>query len=211
MYRETATVDAVDAGWGAPGGGNDPATRAPGTTPVGDRTRRLPTDEAELGALLETLRPRLWSVALRFTRDSEVAEDVVQGAFEKALRHRWQFRGQARVSTWLHRIVANEALMWLRSERRRAKRTARLADATPEALIDPAPDASTGLASRQAARRLHHEIARLGPEERDVIERCVLPGRSYADYGAERGVHPAAAKSRAFRARRRLQSLLQET
>jgi len=207
VYRETATVDAVDAGWG---GAGEPATQAPETTAAGDRTRRLPTDEAELGALLETLRPRLWSVALRFTRDPEVAEDVVQGAFEKALRHRWQFRGQARVSTWLHRIVANEALMWLRSERRRAKRTARLADAIPEALVDPAPDASAGLASHQAARRLRREIARLGPEERDVIERCVLPGRSYADYGAERGVHPAAAKSRAFRARRRLQALLHE-
>jgi len=150
------------------------------------------------------------TVALRFTRDPDVAHDVVQNAFEKAIRHREQFRGQARVSTWVHRIVANEALMWLRSERRRAKRTGSLAEANPESLVDPTPDAAAGLVRDQAAHQLRLGIARLGEEERDVIERCVLSGRSYAEYGAERGVHPAAAKSRAFRARRRLEALLRD-
>ena len=176
-----------------------------------EQARRLPSADADLGALLQQLRPRLVTVALRFTRDSDVAHDVVQSAFEKAIRHRAQFRGQARVSTWVHRIVANEALMWLRSERRRARRTSSLAEASPESLVDPTPDATAGLARDQAAHRLRQGIARLGEEERDVIERCVLSGRSYAEYGAERGVHPAAAKSRAFRARRRLEALLRDT
>jgi RNA polymerase sigma-70 factor (ECF subfamily) len=203
VYRDAPTVSAARAP-------TLDAARAPTEPRPLERARRLPSREVELGALLEGLRPRMLAVAVRFTRDSDVAHDVVQGAFEKALRHRDQFRGQARVSTWLHRIVANEALMWLRGERRRARRVARLADATPESLIDPTPDAGATLAGRQMAHRLRQGIARLGPEERDVIERCVLPGRSYAEYGAERGVHPAAAKSRAFRARRRLEALLQE-
>lgn len=172
--------------------------------------RRLPSRAVEIGALLEGLRPRMLAVALRFTGDRDAAQDVVQGAFEKALRHREQYRGQAHVSTWLHRIVANEALMWLRGERRRAKRAARLAEALPAPRVDPAPRADVVLADRETARRLRQGIARLAPEERDVIERCILPGRSYAEYGAERGVHPAAAKTRAFRARRRLEALLDE-
>lgn len=197
MYQERPASNPPDA----------PASLAGAGTVA---ARCLPASDRELGALLQELRPRLVAVALRYTRDPEVAHDVVQSAFEKALRHRDQFRGQARVSTWVHRIVANEALMWLRSERRRARRTGSLSEASPEALTDPAPDALAGLAHHQAARRLRKGIARLGDEERDVIERCVLAGRSYADYAADRGVHPAAAKSRAFRARRHLEALLGE-
>jgi len=206
VYRDSTTHEAT---WAAPArdGGSPPRHRP--DLPR-ERTRRLPSGEAELGALLEALRPRMLAVALRFTRDADAAHDVVQGALEKALRHRGQFRGQARVATWLHRIVVNQALMWLRSERRRATRTARLADAPSEALTDPTPDAAAALAGHEAVRRLRRSIARLGPEERDVIERCVLPGRSYAEYGADRGVHPGAAKSRAFRARRHLEALLRE-
>ena len=182
------------------------------TTPQAslERSRQLPDGDERLGALLQELRPRLTAVALRFTRDAEIAHDVVQSAFEKAIRHRDQFRGHARVSTWVHRIVANEALMWLRSERRRDRRTGCLSEANPEALVDPGPDPAAELAEGQARLQLRKGIARLGEEERDVIEGCVLRGRSYAEYGAERGVDPAAAKSRAFRARRHVQAILSE-
>ncbi len=85
--------------------------------------RALPhCDRGRLGALFRSLEPRLTAVALRITRDESTAQDVVQNAFEKALRHGHRFRGECLVSTWMHRIVANEALMWLRSERRRARR-----------------------------------------------------------------------------------------
>jgi RNA polymerase sigma-70 factor (ECF subfamily) len=203
VYQERRTPNAA-----APDGTT--SSRSP-TTPISPASvaaRRLPVCDRELGRLLQDLRPRLVAVALRYTRDPDVAHDVVLGAFEKAIRKRDQFRGQARVSTWIHRIVANEALMWLRSERRRARRLGSLNEVAPEALVDPAPDAVAGLAHHQATRRLRQGIAQLGAEERDVIECCVLQGRSYADYGAERGVHPAAAKSRAFRARRHLEALL---
>ncbi len=173
-----------------------------------DATRTLPISEDALGRLFERLRSRLTAVALRFTRNAEAAEDVVQNAFEKALRHRDQFRGQARVSTWLHRIVANEALMWLRAERRRANRITSPGEREIEEVVDPRPGPVEDFSREEAARLLHDRIAALGPEDRDVIERCVLPERSYGEYGAERGIHPAAAKSRAFRARRRLAVLL---
>lgn len=172
--------------------------------------RQLPLAEECLGELLQSLRPRLEAVALRLTRDGDAAGDVVQSAFEKALRHRAQFRGQARVSTWLHRIVTNEALMWLRSERRRTSRVAPLLDGDVETIADSRPGPLEDLDAHRSVRRLREGIASLGPEERDVIERCVLPGRTYLEYARQRGVHPAAAKSRAFRARRRLQGLLSE-
>jgi len=184
-----------------------PATprTAPGNVPT---TRTLPAGTARLGHLLETLRPRLLAVAGRITRDHDSAADVVQNAFEKVLRKRDQFEGRARVSTWLHRIVANEALMWLRSERRRAARFAPWTDTTEDHVADHRPDPAEHTLRRDEARRLRAALAHLDRSERDVIEGCLLPDRSYRDYGRATGIHPAAAKSRAFRARRRLQAHL---
>ncbi len=171
--------------------------------------RQLPCDDPErLGALLRSLEPRLTAVAFRLTRDETAAEDVVQSAFEKAVRHCRRFRGDSRVSTWLHRIVANEALMWLRAERRRSaacvewnEDDARVADARP----DPADE----LLVRQLGDLLRSGVARLRREERQVLLRCGVEGLSYEQFGAESGIHPAALKTRAFRARRRLGDILQ--
>lgn len=82
----------------------------PPTLPCGDPTR--------MGRLLAGLEPRLTAVARRLLRNPDAAADVVQNAFEKVLRRCEQYRGHAQPSTWMHRIVVNEALMWLRREKR---------------------------------------------------------------------------------------------
>ncbi|GAG33939.1 unnamed protein product, partial [marine sediment metagenome] len=67
---------------------------------------RLPLRDPErMDALIRSLEPRLAAVALGVTKDPDAAQDVLQNAFEKVLRHGEKFRGQARVSTWLYRIV----------------------------------------------------------------------------------------------------------
>jgi RNA polymerase sigma-70 factor (ECF subfamily) len=165
-------------------------------------------DSEQLGVLLRGLEPRLTALALRFTRDADSARDVVQNAFEKALRHGHAFRGKAKVSTWLHRIVANEAMMWLRSERRRSGRAQSVADLDTMDFVDRAPSAPEQLERHQRRERVRAGVRRLKPQERDVVLQCVLADRSYAQFGAEAGVHPAAVKTRAFRARRKLGRIL---
>ncbi len=167
-------------------------------------------DTERMGALLARLEPRLTAVALRITKDPETARDVVQNAFEKVIRHGEQFAGNARVSTWMHRIVANEALMWLRAQRRRE---ALSAEVEVEAFADPldgarGPCPVESLVRRERVAHLRDGITRLSAHERDVVIQCSLAGESYAAYGARTGHHPAAIKSRAFRARRRLRDLL---
>jgi len=159
---------------------------------------------AALGELLQGLEPRMRAVALRYTRDPEVARDVVQTAFEKVLRHRDQFAGRAQPSTWIHRIVANEALMWLRGERRRARYASPAGPLDEIPIADDRPSARDLLEDHERRHQLERGLASLRHEERDVLVRCSLEGRSYEDYGRERGLHPDAVKSRAFRARRRL-------
>ena len=163
-----------------------------------------------MGRLLFELEPRLVATALRITRNRESASDVVQTAFEKALRKgRRQFRGDSLLSTWMHRIVVNEALMWLRSERRRSDRI----QSTPDldALDPEAPDPAldSALATRQETARVRLALAQLRPEDRDVLVRCGLGDESYGEYAHARGLHPAAVKSRAFRARQLLRAILE--
>ncbi len=62
---------------------------------------------------------RLLAVARRFLRSEDDARDAVQDAFLSAFKNIERFEGQARLSTWLHRIVVNAALMKLRTRRRK--------------------------------------------------------------------------------------------
>ena len=150
------------------------------------------------------------AVALRYTRDPEVAKDIVQNAFEKVLRHGSKFRGQSLVSTWIHRIVVNEALMWLRSEGRH--RTVHEDEpSVAAALVDPGAGPEHLADTRQRKAQLFKLMNALSREERDVVLGCALGGASYAEYGARRGIHPAAVKSRAFRARRRLEEAVNKS
>jgi len=172
--------------------------------------RVLPWEDPErLGELLLRLTPKLTAVALRFTRDEDAARDVLQNAFEKAVRYGRRFRGQARVSTWLHRIVTNEALLWLRREKRRARRLVHIEEVRRLRLVDPSPAPPDLASHRECTARLRAAVARLRPEEREVVEHCAL-GRSYAELGRSTGTHPGALKSRAFRARRRLAVMVDE-
>jgi RNA polymerase sigma-70 factor (ECF subfamily) len=70
-------------------------------------------------AMVRVYGGRLLAVARRFTRSDEDAQDVVQSAYLNAFRALDNFEGSAQLSTWLHRIVVNTALMNLRSRRRK--------------------------------------------------------------------------------------------
>src|SRR5437773_10714116 len=63
----------------------------------------------------------LFRTARAILRDDAEAEDALQEAYVQAYRSLGGFRAQAKLSTWLARIVANEALMRLRKQKRRAE------------------------------------------------------------------------------------------
>ena len=179
---------------------------------------RPPADPARPDALpsgeqLGPLRPRMEAVARRIVRSPDAAEDIVQNALEKALRGLPGFDGRARLSTWVHRIVVNESLMWLRTESRRRRRVelASESGAEPERHPDPDADPARPLDARERVAQLRAGLAALPPAEREVLERCALAGESYDAYARRAGIGAAAAKSRAYRARQRLRGWLVST
>src|SRR5262245_65193359 len=103
---------------------------------MNDQRQPIAEDEAE-AALVAGLRagvaaayeemvrshlPRMLATARRVLGNEEDARDAVQDAFLSAFRALNSFEGQSRLSTWLHRIAVNAALMKLRSKRRRPER-----------------------------------------------------------------------------------------
>ena len=82
-------------------------------------------DEEAFEVMVRTYGARLLAVARRFVHNEEDVQDVVQSAYLSAFRALDQFEGNCLLSTWLHRIVVNTALMKLRSRQRK-----------PEALLD---------------------------------------------------------------------------
>lgn len=149
---------------------------------------------------------------MRIVRDREAAEDVVQAGIEKALRKLEQFDGRALLSTWLHRIVVNEALLWLRNEKRYGQRIEEAAGCGPLArpASSTARSAEGQLIAAERAHALHRGLHRLPQAEREVLVACALEGIPHRVFARRHGLAIPTVKSRAFRARRRLESLLED-
>jgi RNA polymerase sigma-70 factor (ECF subfamily) len=163
-------------------------------------------ERAALNQLLAEARPRLLAVALRFVRDRDEAEDVVQDALVKVCRSLTRFEGRAAFTTWLHRIVVNAALDRLR--RRRARRD-RVAD-DPEEDASPAVDGvdertpERVVESREASAVVRGALARLSPAHRDVLVLRELEGESYRDLARLVRCPIGTVMSRLHHARHRL-------
>ena len=100
-------------------------------------------DPDAFGELFRRHRDRMWAVALRTCGDREIAADAVQDGFLAAFRRADSFRGDAAVTTWLHRIVVNACLD--RARRRQARPTVPLPEVETASRGALEPDRDTGL------------------------------------------------------------------
>jgi RNA polymerase sigma-70 factor (ECF subfamily) len=107
---------------------------------------------------------RLLATARRYLSSEDDAQDAVQNAFLSAFKSMKHFNGNSALSTWLHRIVINSALMQLRSKRRR-----------PEEPIDeflPQFD-QAGNWMEDRARTLQPQVSLEASETRRMVRRCI--------------------------------------
>lgn len=149
--------------------------------------------------LVRRNRARMWAVALRTLGDPEEAADAVQDACLSAFRAAGSYRGDARVSTWLHRVVVNACLD--RARRRAARPTVPL----PEQPVASGRDA---LADRETALEVTKGLQALPEEQRVALVLVDLEGLSVAEAAAVLDVPEGTVKSRCSRGRTRLAVLL---
>src|SRR5262245_25546984 len=185
-----------------------------------ERERRLVEglragDERSYETLVREYGPVVLAVTRRILRNEDDARDAFQDAFVQVLKGIRSFRGDSSLSTWLHRIAWNAALMKIRRANRR-----------PEGRLDPwlptydetghrvqnAPaiddDAQSELEREELRQHVRKCVAKLPLRYRAVVVLRDLEEKSTQETAKLLGISEGAVKVRLHRARKALATLL---
>jgi RNA polymerase sigma factor (sigma-70 family) len=163
-------------------------------------------DPGAFEELVRRHRDRLWAVALRTMGEPEEAADALQDALLSAFRRADSFRGEAAVTTWLHRVVVNACLD--RHRRRSVRKTEPLPsqeDRMAELGIEPEADPAEVLDARSTVLEA---LQQLNPEQRAAIVLVDMEGYSVLEAASILECAEGTVKSRCARGRARLVPLL---
>lgn len=171
--------------------------------------RAADADRDAFQTIVEENKQRMFTVAQSVIRDTGVAEDIVQEAFIKAYRSLDNFRGDSKLSTWLHRITYLTAIDFQRQQARHIK----LAD--PEAsteTIDSSPYASSESAvdAKQLKLRLEGALTCLTDFEQSVFTLRHMQNFKLKEIAVVLDRSEGAIKNILFRAIRKLRDQLDD-
>jgi RNA polymerase sigma-70 factor (ECF subfamily) len=152
---------------------------------------------------------RLLATSRRILRNTADAEDNVQNVLVKAYINLRQFHENALLSTWLTRITINEALMKLRSSRRKKNRV----DSSSESVANRSMESFARRVDPEAqciARELAFKAVKsISPMLRDVFVLYAVEGWTQKELSNTQGIELQTVKTRIFRARRKMKAHLE--
>lgn len=162
-------------------------------------------DLSAFDGLINLHQDRVFALAYRMLGNSEDASDAQQETFIQAWKHLHRFRGDAALSTWLHRITINVCL-----SRKRRPQPVQLEPAVEEKLSLANQSASTAcLVSAETALMVRKVIDGLPPHYRAIVVLREIEERSFEEVAQVLGCSPASARTRASKARKLLRERLQ--
>lgn len=164
-----------------------------------DRARH--GDQEAFAQVIRHYDSGLRALAYRLLGDRDRMDDALQDAYVKAYRTLPRFRGEARVGTWLYRIVYNTCL----DELGRGRRVVQLPLAELAEQPSPRPDPADVVVHRGDLSRA---LAGLEPEDRAAVLLVDAQGFSYDEAGAVLEVPAGTIASRLNRARAALRTSL---
>ena len=160
--------------------------------------------------LVERYQHYVFTLAVRMVKNREEAAEVAQDSFLRAFRYLSDFRGEAKFTTWLYRIVHSVALNHLR----RSRLDVLSIDDTARPVTLPAatqPDASDSMELQERRQAIHLAIQRLPPDDAEVITLFYLYENSLDEICQIMDLTMTNAKTKLFRARQRLKTILKTT
>jgi RNA polymerase sigma-70 factor, ECF subfamily len=176
--------------------------------------RAIRGDQTAVRVIIQRNNRRLYRIARSVLKDESEAEDAVQEAYIQAFAALSKFRGQASLSTWLSRIVLNEALQRLRHRRDVNLELAEIS--SNEAQVIPFPSSSycvdpeRAAAQRELNRLIEREIDKLPEAFRLVLVARVIEDMSIEETAELLDVRPETVKTRLHRARGLLKAAFAE-
>ena len=170
---------------------------------------RQQAEEAALAALVDQYAGALYRVAFSVLRNAADAEDAVQEAFLRVLRHRDKLSEVRDRRVWLIRIVWNIVL----DRKRRARTRPETDDVAELARVLP----STGLSAEQVASAAQHHarvvacVEQLPSKEREVLMLSAFEELSSVEIASVLGITESSVRSRLYRARNLMAGMLNHT
>jgi RNA polymerase sigma-70 factor (ECF subfamily) len=170
-------------------------------------------DEAAIRTIIRLYNQTLFRLARGILRDDE-AEEALQEAYLRAFGSIADFRGEARLRTWLGRIVVNTSLERLRRRKPPTVQLDALEDPRLEHTIlfpptGPVINPERGMAQDQLRRMLEQAIAELPPDFRSVVAR-LLEELSVEETAQILDLRPETVKTRLHRARKLLRTAIEK-
>jgi RNA polymerase sigma factor (sigma-70 family) len=159
--------------------------------------------------LVKRYEQYVFTLALRFVKKREEAHEVAQDSFLRAFRYLPDFRGDAKFTTWLYKIVFSTALNHLRKSNPDIvslddeDRPVRIKD-------EGTPDASFALERSDRSAALQKAIALLSPDDSAIITLFYLYEQSLDEICQVMGLTMTNAKTKLCRARQRLKAILDD-
>lgn len=161
----------------------------------------------ELQKKLEALRPRLYRLAWAWCHERDLADELTQAAYARALGRLDALRNEDRLEAWMCAILAN---LWKDHLRRRQRELERgEPEAFPDRCDESEGDPEVGVQAHEIVRQVRNAVARLGPDHRMVITLVDLMDMSYADVSRILDVPAGTVMSRLSRARAKLKGHLE--
>jgi RNA polymerase sigma-70 factor (ECF subfamily) len=164
--------------------------------------------ETAYRALVDRLSAPMYRLALRMGLDHDDAQDVLQEAFISIWKALPKFRGESKFSTWVYRIVSNEALAALRRQQRRRLWTVPETEA-PEAAALSQADAPFFDAD-ETLRQLHRAQSLLPEKQRLVFQLRYFDELPYSEIAAITGTSEGGLKANYHHAVQKIRTTLQQ-
>ncbi|TCN29468.1 RNA polymerase sigma factor [Sinorhizobium americanum] len=166
-------------------------------------------------AVMQAHNRKLYRIARSIVRNNNDAEDVLQEAYVRAFTHFAEFRGDAAITTWLARIVINEALGRLRKSRRQmalveSMRQSHHAEIIAFPLNANTSDPEKTMAQRQILDLVERLTDHLPDAYRSVFVLRVVEGLNNEETASLLGLRPETVRTRLHRARHLLKEQLEK-
>jgi len=166
-------------------------------------------NQAAYADLVKQHQRFVFTLAMRFAKNREDAEEIAQDCFIKAYRSLASFQKQSKFSTWLYSIVYTTAMTFLRKKR---VDTESIDDENTYIQLE---SQSSGMKNNMAENRsrsyyLNQAIDQLLPDDATIITLFYMGEQSLEEIARTLGIEPNTVKVKLFRARQRLKEKLEK-
>jgi RNA polymerase sigma-70 factor (ECF subfamily) len=172
--------------------------------------RALSGDADAFGEIVHRWERRIYALAYGILGREDDARDATQETFIAAFRNLRGFRGEAKVSSWLHRIAVNQCITRQRRARTRAENSLETETGVEQFAAPAAHSPARQAEGRECTDAVRRAVSALPPELRDVIVMKEFEELTFQEIADALGVPLSTVKSRLYTALKQLRLRLEK-